>query len=367
MNIYVTSEQIGLEGYWITDILAGISKEAVKKNITVVDYDGEVLTVNDEFTRPIVLVVGYSYKWMEQTCRRLLKEKAEPLLVTSGQDTYTSLIDTAGFVSFGIKKAIYNVVSYLITNKRSRIAFFGAHNDTYGDSVKINEFLRICKYLGLSSNDHDVYRDISLADCARTFNMNLGKYNAVICPNDAAALFLAKWLEDRNIRIPEDVFIVSFGNSEVARTAKPSITTVENNFFELGKQAVKLHQFLQKNSDTGCTTVTVDCKIIERRSTDSIKFTKAIPRKIFNSSIPLYDADMDVMAVLQAEELVRMWDDIDRQIIKGLLLGKTIVAIAEGLFISVSAVKYRIKKMLTAANLRNKDELAEIVRRYDIL
>ena len=58
MNIYVTSEQVGLPGYWITDILAGISKEALKKNITVVDYSGEKPEVNDEFPRPLVLAVG---------------------------------------------------------------------------------------------------------------------------------------------------------------------------------------------------------------------------------------------------------------------------------------------------------------------
>jgi DNA-binding NarL/FixJ family response regulator len=83
--------------------------------------------------------------------------------------------------------------------------------------------------------------------------------------------------------------------------------------------------------------------------------------------MPLYDADPDVMMILQTEELLRMWDDIDRNIIEGLVNGKTIVAIADGLFVSVSAVKYRIKKMLTAANLQNKDELIHIIKRYNVL
>lgn len=83
--------------------------------------------------------------------------------------------------------------------------------------------------------------------------------------------------------------------------------------------------------------------------------------------MPLYDADPDVMTVLQVEELLRMWDDIDRSIMEGLLQDKTIIAIADGLFISVSAVKYRIKKMLTAANLKDKEDLTRIIKRYNVL
>ena len=62
-----------------------------------------------------------------------------------------------------------------------------------------------------------------------------------------------------------------------------------------------------------------------------------------------------------------MWDDIDKEIIKGLLKDKTIISIAEGLFISVSAVKYRIKKMLTIANLHSKSELITIIRKYNVI
>ena len=61
-----------------------------------------------------------------------------------------------------------------------------------------------------------------------------------------------------------------------------------------------------------------------------------------------------------------MWDDIDRRIVDGLLKDKTIVAIADGLFISVSAIKYRIKKMLTAGNFKNKEELVKVLRKYNV-
>lgn len=367
MNIYVTSEQVGLPGYWITDILAGISKEALKKNITVVDYNGQKLEDNDESSRLMTLAVGYSYQWMENTCRQLLRQGVEPLLVNAGQDTYTDLLNATGFVSFGVKKTMYNVICYLVSHKRNRIAFFGAHDDTHSDNIKIDEFLKLSRHMGLPSGEADVYKDLSLADCAKSLELNLRRYNAIICSSDMAALFLLKWLEDRNLRVPEDIFLVGFGNSAVSSAITPSITTVENNYVELGRQAVKLHQFLQRNSDIDSASVLVDCPLIPRDSTAAAK-QKRVPQKTRGiTSMPLYDADPDVMMVLQVEELLRMWDDIDRSIIEGLLQDKTIITIADGLFVSVSAVKYRIKKMLTAANLKNKEDLTRILKRYNVL
>ena len=366
MNIYVTSEQVGLPGYWITDILSGITKEALKKNITVIDYSGQKPLITDDYSRPLVLAIGYSYQWMESTCKTLKKQGVEPLLVNAGQDFMTEALDVSGFVSFGIPKAMYDIRCYLISNKRNRIAFFGAHDETHSDQIKIEEFLKLTKHFGLTAGGADVYKDLTLSDCIKSFELNMHRYNAVICSSDAAAVFLSKWLEERGIRVPEDLFIIGFGNSIVSDAIKPTITTVENNFVELGRQAVKLHQFLQRNTDIHSASILVDCPLLERQSTGSIRHKKTAP-KFMSGSMPLYDADPDVLMVLQIEELLRMWDDIDRQIISGLLKDKTIIAIAEGLFISVSAVKYRIKKMLTAANLRDKEELIKIIQKYNVL
>ena len=366
MNIYVTSEQVGLQGYWITDILSGITKEALKKNITIVDYNGQKPITNDEYIRPLVLAIGYSYHWMESTCRQILRQGAQPLLVNAGMDIHTESFGAAGFVSFGIQKAMYNVMNYLVSNKRQKIAFFGAHDDTHSDHVKIEEFLKLGRHMHLNIGENDTYKDITLEECAKSFGLNIYRYNAVICSSDAAALYLLRWLEERGVRVPEDLFVIGFGNSIASSAVRPTITTVENNFVELGRQAVKLHQFLQRNPDISCSSILVDCPLIERQSTGSIRYKKPQFR-VSAGSLPLYEADPDVLTALQIEELLRMWDDIDRKIVDGLLKDKTIVAIADGLFISVSAIKYRVKKMLTAGNFKNKEELVKVLRKYNVV
>lgn len=367
MNIYVTSEQVGLEGYWITDILAGINKEALKKNLTVTYYNGEKIETSDEFARPLVLAVGYSSKWMEDTCIRMQNCGVEPILVNAAHDSNTEMLGASGFVSFGIKKAMFGVLNYLISGKKNRVCFFGGNEETHSDNVKAETFLEVARYFGLNVTENDIFKDYTLSDCAKSFEMSFAKYNAVVCCSDTAAVFLVKWLEERGINVPKDIFVLGFGNSLASENLTPSITTVESNFVELGKQAVKLHQFLQRNIDVGNCSILVDCPIIERQSTGKLRFKKVHLQSKHGGSMPLYDADPDVMMILQAEELLRMCDDIDKKIVNGLLLDKTIVSIAEGLFISVSAVKYRIKKMLTTANLQNKEELVSIIKKYNVM
>ena len=367
MNLYVVSEQIGLQGYWITDILAGITKEAMKKNITVLDYNGQKLEMTDEFTRPIVLAVGYTVHWLESCCKKLRQCGIEPLLVNAAQDPYLQMLSSDGFVSFDIKKSMYRCFRYLVDHQRDKIAFFSAQDETHSEDIKIHEFLQLNRHLRLTSGDVDVYRESNLQKCAECFYYNVGLYTAVICSSDAAALFLIKWLEEHGVRVPQDLFVVGFGNSAVSARVTPSLTTIECNYFELGRQAVKLHQFLQRNTDVNCASIMVECKLLVRGSTNNCPAENYNFDSLRPVNVPHYGMDPDVMTLLQIEELLRMWDEIDKNIVQGLMHDKTITAIAESLFISVSAVKYRIKKMLTATSLKNKDELVEVLRHYRVV
>ncbi len=367
MNIYIVSEQVGLEGYWITDILDGISKESLKKNITVVDYDGRGLDTSEEAPRPIVLAVGYSAHWMETTCEELKSQNVSPILVNADHNVFTEILSSIGYVSFGVKRAVYEVMSYLLGVKRSKIAFFGAHAETYADDVKAEEYLRLANFWGLPVAAGDIYRSDYIAECFKRLEPRISEYNAILCTSDAAAAYVIKKCGELSIRVPADIAVTGFGNSRLCEHLMPSITTVENNYVELGRQAVKLHQLLQKNSDINAASISVNCPLILRDSTPGNTVSRSLNVKKPSVREPQYVTDPDLMSALQAEELLKNWDDIDKSIASGLLLGKTVVSIADGLFVSISAVKYRIKKMLIQADLKNKAELVKLIKKYNLI
>ena len=97
MSIYVVSEQIGLDGYWITDILKGIKAEADKKNLHIEDsYLPTAGTSCSE--KRLVLAVGYTKGWLEQAVARIHSTGARAVVVNSMPDSGVG--DAAAYVSF---------------------------------------------------------------------------------------------------------------------------------------------------------------------------------------------------------------------------------------------------------------------------
>lgn len=367
MNIYIMSEQVGLEGYWVTDILDGIIKESLKKNINVIDYDGSEIELTAEAPRPIVLVIGYSVHWMEEISNKLKKKKVFYILVNADQGVLTEMLAPIGNVSFAVRRACYDVLSYLISAKISKIAFFGAHSDTHSDDVKAEEFLNLSNLWGLKIGPEDIYRSNSIKNCFKKIQPFLENYNAVFCSSDASAAYFIEKCIEQGIKVPQDIAVVGFGNARISSYFNPSISSVENNYFELGRQAVKLHQLLQKNTDINSAAIFVDCPLIIRNSSPNKKLHH-IPIIKNNANLsPKYMVDQDFMSALMAEELLKNWDDIDKAIAYGLINGKTSSAIADGLFISVSAIKYRIRKMLVYTNLKTKTELINLIKKYNLI
>ena len=70
--------------------------------------------------------------------------------------------------------------------------------------------------------------------------LELGEATAVFVANDQMALGLMHGLAERGIRVPEDVSVVGFDDVPVAAHVAPTLTTVHQDFPELGRRAVKI-------------------------------------------------------------------------------------------------------------------------------
>jgi DNA-binding LacI/PurR family transcriptional regulator len=60
--------------------------------------------------------------------------------------------------------------------------------------------------------------------------------DAVFCANDYMAAGALKFLRSRGVRVPEDVAIVGYDNNDIATAVDPELTTVDNRFFDLGRE-----------------------------------------------------------------------------------------------------------------------------------
>jgi LacI family transcriptional regulator len=63
---------------------------------------------------------------------------------------------------------------------------------------------------------------------------------AIICLNDRLAFGAYQALQERGLRIPDDVSVVSFDDEEIAAYLRPGLTTARIPYEEMGRQAVEL-------------------------------------------------------------------------------------------------------------------------------
>lgn len=95
------------------------------------------------------------------------------------------------------------------------------------------------------------------------------KVDGIFSANDVAAIGAIKFLKQENIKIPEDIAIVGFSNESISSVIEPSLTTMNQSGFEIGKTAANLllSQIASKADKIENKTIILTPNLIERKST----------------------------------------------------------------------------------------------------
>lgn len=89
---------------------------------------------------------------------------------------------------------------------------------------------------------------------------------ALICQWDYTAVQVVKALHDQGLRVPEDVSVVGYGNTEMAALCIPALTTCELHIDYACHAAVELLRRRLRQPDKPAETVLVDSTLIARDS-----------------------------------------------------------------------------------------------------
>lgn len=129
----------------------------------------------------------------------------------------------------GIASAAYMAGNELSFESAELFATFHTHMRTYGlaTSENWNQF-----------GERTVQRGF---DCAmRLFNGPLVQPEAVVCADDAIAFGVMVAFDALGIRVPEDVLVVGYHDSAIARTTMPRLTSVRAPFERIVSECLRL-------------------------------------------------------------------------------------------------------------------------------
>jgi len=137
-----------------------------------------------------------------------------------------------------------DAVLHLITvHNRRKIAFFRGPTDYPEAEVRFEAYRDALAQFGIgfdasrvvtaNFNENQAYLVMTeLLDQGVTFD-------AVVGANDRSALGAMRALKERGIRVPDDVAVVGFDDSEDARSASPSLATVRQPYWEIAECALE--------------------------------------------------------------------------------------------------------------------------------
>lgn len=96
------------------------------------------------------------------------------------------------------------------------------------------------------------------------FDSVLGTVDSFVCYNDEIAYFFEQQLQKRGIRVPEDVALVSFDNSNYSKLSPIPITSLSHGKENTGRTAAQMMLKLLKGEH--CQSVQIPWELVERAS-----------------------------------------------------------------------------------------------------
>lgn len=140
---------------------------------------------------------------------------------------------------------------HLISLGHKNIAFLGGYAHMNTTAQKVRAFRKVMRENKLDINEEWIlHGDFSVESGKDLMNdlIDMKKRpSAVFCVNDFTAVGAVKSAINRGLSIPADISVVGYDDTQLSTALIPELTTVAQQTYELGKQAVQMLHKLMNN------------------------------------------------------------------------------------------------------------------------
>ena len=354
---------------WCDSIRQGIESYAQEKKYATMIIDGQNYREYDynrffENEPRIVLLVSSSPAWGENALRFFEKEQIAVVLCDCFNAESSAIKARVHFDYKGLFKLISR---HLDECGCKQIALYGFFIHSTSDQLKLQYFREESQRRGITDTEGLCFENKSNLDsCYEIFRKHIRDFDAVICVNSLAAVSLVDHLKKDNIRIPDDIQIISCGDCNLCRHICPSITSVVGLDSTAGCQAVKAYKYCYSSGNVPLVmNLLLQGELIQRASTKP-KYTSLVsdrkdpfdlPKPTRESlQINFYNDSM-IRSLSNLEKLLTCCDDIDIRMLKMFLDNMPYDQMSENLYISRGSIFYRLKRIASNFSIRTYAEL----------
>lgn len=179
------------------------------------------------------------------------KEKNVPV-VSIGE-----YVDGIPFVGSNNETGMRELVEHLVKEHGvKRAVYIGGSREHIDTSIRQSVIEDVFKENGLELKKEDIYyadwvNEHAAEIASRIANSKEGLPDAMICANDVMALAVSGRLIQMGYKLPDDLIITGFDHIEESEITFPALTTVEQDYLTIGKNACSLlYDIIEGNVST---------------------------------------------------------------------------------------------------------------------
>ncbi|MDP4086722.1 MAG: LacI family DNA-binding transcriptional regulator [Bacillota bacterium] len=179
--------------------------------------------------------------------------------------------DFIGGVSTNNVAASKDMAEYLLDRDHRDIVVVAGKRETWVNQERLTGVRLAMQEIGLELLEENILHANFSENEAYRLTKKLIKTRvptAFLCFSDLMALGVMRAVKEASLDIPKDVSITGFDGILITEFTQPPLTTIQQDFFEIGNQAALLLQNLMEG--TNCErNISVDYRLIERGSVAS--------------------------------------------------------------------------------------------------
>lgn len=303
-----------------------------------------------------VFVIGSNHAWLNATIQQFNQNNIVPIVLCDDMDGMTGCVYNC--VCSDIPASMRSLMTMVKAEGKTKIAIYGVNPTSLSDKSR-TEMLMLSQDASIEKMTQFA-NEGSLKECFQNFYAVAQEYDCVICTNDFVAISLVKHLKSQDEALLSRLLILSCGASELLDHFRHNIITLDVNYNNYGKAAVYVYEALQKHEYISGLTVKVEWDL-------SFSIPSPPSKQFVLTAKPCDDSfydDPELAEMMVADKLLTFSDDVDKKILDLLKQKLPVEDISQKCFLSINAIKYRIKNLIENSGAKDKTHIIRLMQEY---
>jgi LacI family transcriptional regulator len=270
----------GITGFFFNELYQGIERAARLQGMKVLLFDSE----HSERRA----LDGFTFLQQHQVggiifTSRLVSDDYYAVISRLGIPVVLALTTTSTSLPLSAFKvddvrACFDAVAYLVSRGHRKIGMIsGPMDDEVAGVPRLLGFQAGLRHYHLPYSDNQVeYGNFRFEHGYDAMGRLLDRQpdnhlTAVLAASDEMAIGAIRCLNDRGLRVPEDISVMGYDDLQIARMVAPKLTTIAQPFDEIGEQAVNsLIDSIRGESKSPGGVYYLPHRIVERESVGTV-------------------------------------------------------------------------------------------------